>query len=241
MVSPGSGERLVLSWCSCGPDTMSRERGGSPARIRSRVLPTVRKRRCTSTHPARWSKVGILSLLLLASVLLTGFTSDANERATRIFALQLRASDLPPGWQRDHGGRGKLDQEREGVISRFVSFGWGSDLQRAGVFVRQELIDYPSTNQAADAFADIVRVQIPSDAWTWPEQVDFRYQADKLEVACLQPSSLETTWCTAFAQYGNFVSIIYANVFEDRWLTVEDLERLLESIDKRMAATRDQP
>jgi len=169
-------------------------------------------------------------------------TSDANDRAIRLIALLLRASDLPPGWQRDHGGIGNLDREREDIVSRFVSFRGVPERQRAGVLVWQELIDYPSNPQAKDAYTDILRNEIPSEAWTWPEQVSFEYQADELEVTCLaQPSAPETTWCRSVAQYGNFVSIIYANVFEEQWLTMEDLERLLESIDKRMAVARDRP
>ena len=181
-------------------------------------------------------------LLILLSVLLIGCANDSNDRLERLFDLRLSASDLPAGWQLAHGGRGRLDQEREGVLSRSVFFRGVPERQRADVFVRQELIDYPSANQAADTFADIVRMEIPNNGWSWPEQVDFPYRTDQIEVACTQdPDSPGTTWCRSVAQYGNFVSIIYANVFEDRWLTMEDLERLLESIDKRMAAARDQP
>ena len=186
------------------------------------------------------TRVGILGLLLLASALLPACTSDANERATRIFALLLRASDLPPGWQRDRGGRGRFDHESEGIISRFVVFLQAPERQGAGAPVWQELIDYPNTNQAADAFAGIVRIEIPDNGWTWPEQVDFPYRADKLEVACVpQPSSPETTWCTSIAQYGNYISVIYANVFEEQWLTMEDFERLLVAADARLAGAKD--
>jgi len=213
---------------SCGP------RGGGGDTMMCDVLRIRVSRRAV--------RLGIFSLLVAGSVLLVGCTSDANDRATRLIALLLRASDLPPGWQRDRGGRGRLDQEREGIISRFVVFLRVPERQRAGAPVWQELIDDPNTNQAGDTFADIVRMEIPNNGWTWPEQVDFPYRADQIEVACTQdPDSPGTTWCTSVAQYGNFVSIIYAHVYEEQWLTMEDLERLLESIDKRMAAARDQP
>ena len=185
-------------------------------------------------------RLGIFSLLVAGSVLLVGCTSDANDRATRLIALLLRASDLPPGWQRDHGGIGNWDREREDIVSRFVSFRGVPERQRAGVLVWQELIDYPSANHAGDEFADIVQKEIPPVAWSWPEQVDFDSQAIQIQLACRSTSS-EPMSCRSVAQYGNFVSVIYANVFEEQWLTMEDLERLLESIDKRLAAARDQP
>ena len=192
--------------------------------------------------PRRAARLGILSLLVLGCLLLAGCTSDANDRATRLFSLLLRASDLPPCWQRTRGVIGDWDQESKGIISRSVGFRGVPEQQRGDVLVSQELINYPSAAQAGEAYPSIVRVVIPTKSWSWPEQVSFRSQADQLQVACVQdPDSPETTWCSGVAQYGSFISVVRANVFEEQWLTMEDLERLLESVDARMAAARDQP
>jgi hypothetical protein len=176
---------------------------------------------------------------LLASALLVACTNEANERAARLFDLYLRASDLPPGWQRGRGSIGHWDQERKGIISRSISYHGVPEQQVLGVLVTHELIDYPSAAQAGDAYAEIVGEVIPNEAWTWPEQVNLKSQADQFRLACRRASS-QTTSCGSVAQYGNFVSVIYANVFEDKWLTWEDLERLLGSVDTRLAAARDQ-
>jgi hypothetical protein len=187
-----------------------------------------------------WPTVArVFFFLLLVSVLLLGCTSDANERAHRITTLYLRASDLPPGWQRSDGGIGDWDQEREGVISRSLSYYGAPRDQVLGVLVTHELVDYPSATQAKDAYPKVVQAEIPTEAWTSPDQVHFESQADQIRIACL-PASAQTTLCRSVAQYGNYISIIYANVFTDKWLTMQDFERLLESIDTRLAAARDE-
>ena len=188
------------------------------------------------------TSLSMISLLLLVGALLQGCADGFNERLDRLFSLQLRASDLPSGWQRERGVVGRWDEEDKGILSRTVGFLGVPERQRAGVLVTQELIDYPSAAQAEDAYPDIVQAEIPVKSWTWPEQIGFRFQADQIQVSCAQDvDSPETTSCRSVARYGNYVSIIWANVFEEQWLTMDDLERLLESVDARMAAARDQP
>lgn len=189
-----------------------------------------------------WNRLSVISLLLLVGALLQGCANGSSERLDRLFALRLRTSDLPPGWHHDRGAIGEWDQESKGILSRTVVFLGVPERQRAGVLVWQELVDYPSAAQAEDAYPDIVQAEIPAKSWAWPEQIDFHSQADQIQVACAQDvDSPETTSCRSVAQYGNYVSIIWANVFEEQWLTMDDLERLLESVDARMAAARDQP
>jgi len=184
----------------------------------------------------------MINLVLLVGALLQGCVNGSSDRLDRLFALQLRTSDLPPGWQYARGAIGEWDQESKGILSRTVVFLGVPERQRAGVVISQELIDYPSAAQAENAYPDIVQAEIPTKSWSWPEQVNFRSQADQIQVACVQdPDSAGTTWCRSAAQYGNYISVIWANVFEEQWLTMEDLERLLESVDARMAAARDQP
>jgi hypothetical protein len=185
------------------------------------------------------ARLGMLGFLLFVSSLLVACNNDANERARRILDLQLRASDLPPGWQRTRGAIGDWDQEREGIISRSIGFLGAPEEQEVGALVTQELIDYPSTTQAGDAYQEIVSDVIPNEAWTWPEQVDFQPQADQIHLACRRASP-ENSRCRSVAQYGHYISIIRANVFTDKWFTMKDLDRLLESIDTRLAAATDE-
>jgi hypothetical protein len=44
--------------------------------------------------------------------------------------------------------------------------------------------------------------------------------------------------CKAVASYGDIISVLYANVFEERWFTWEDLKRVLQVIDQRADAQR---
>ena len=186
------------------------------------------------------ARLRMLGFLLFVSLLLMACNNDANQRAKRILALQLRAADLPQGWQRTRGAIGDWDQEREGIISRSIGFLGAPEEQEVGALVTQELIDYPSTTQAGDAYQEIVADVIPNEGWTWPEQVSFQSQADQINLACRRASP-ENSRCRSVAQYGHYISIIRANVFTDQWFTMEDLGRLLASIDARMAAARDEP
>ena len=40
--------------------------------------------------------------------------------------------------------------------------------------------------------------------------------------------------CRVVARYGGLVSTPYANVFEDRWLTMPQFRRLVERFDQRL-------
>ena len=101
--------------------------------------------------------------------------------------------------------------------------------------MKHELIDYPSITEAANAYTEITTALFPTEDWTWPEQVGLNSQADQFRVAC-RAASPENSHCSSVAQYGNLISVIHANVFQDKWLTIKDLERLLEAVDARIAA-----
>lgn len=181
------------------------------------------------------------SMLLLAMFLVSCGKSDP--RLDRLFSLRIQASDLPTGWQREKGGIGDRDSKDEGVISRWVQFRGAPEKEILGVLVSQELTDYPDIDQATSAYAEIVKEIFPVEDWTWPEQVVLVSQADQFRLACFEQyvSNYDdqrlkgSYYCRAIGQYGTTISVIYANVFQDQWLTFEDLQHLLEAADARLA------
>lgn len=191
--------------------------------------------------------LGFLAIVLFSGALLAGCgdVCHPNPRLERLFPLFIRTTDLPSGWHREGGGIGDRDRESEGIISRWVQFRGVPERELLGVLVWQELIDYPDFDQAAQAYAQIVEEEFPVEEWTWPEQVRFESKADQFRLACLDVQATyvdvdERYWgsyhCTAVGRYGSIISVIYANVFKDQWLTFDDLQCLLEVADTRLAS-----
>ena len=185
-------------------------------------------------------KVAVLAVAILTAC--DFFYEDP--RVMRLFPLFISTSDLPSGWWRTGGGIG--DAEGEGVISRWVQFQGAPEEEFPSVLVWQELADYSDPEQAARTYAERVAAHFPTENWIWPEQVDFHSRADQFHFACLegQIRTFDGTHehvrpyhaCTAIGQYGSIVSVLHANVFEDEWLTFEDLQHLLELADTRLAS-----
>lgn len=188
----------------------------------------------------------IWSFVLLASVLLSG-CDKSSPRLDRLFSLRIQTTDLPDGWYREKGGIGDRDSESEGIISRWVQFRGVPEAELPGVLVIHELIDYPDLDQATTAYGEIVEEAFPVEEWIWPEQIQLYRGADQFYLACLDIQAAyedadERYWgmyhCTAVGRYGSTISLLYVSVFQDQWLTFEDLQRLLEAADARIA---DQP
>jgi hypothetical protein len=187
----------------------------------------------------------VCSIALFVSAFLAGCV-ESSPRLERLFSLHIRTTDLPSGWYHDAGGRGDRDRENEGIVSRWVQFR-GSRTKLAGVLVSQELIDYPDLDLATESYAEIAGQEFPAENWIWPEHIQFESKADQFRLACLAVEAIDGELdnvyagmhhCTAVGRYGTLVSVIYANVFRDQWLTFDDLQRLLEAADARLA---DQP
>jgi len=186
-----------------------------------------------------------LAIALFSSALLTG-CGKPNPRLERLFPLFIHTTDLPSGWYRDEGGIGPRDREGEGIISRWVQFRGVPEKEFPTVLVIQELIDYPDLDQAVRAYAEIVEEEFPVEKWTWPEQIQFESKADQFRLACVERridihGEVDERFrgsyhCTAVGRYGSIISVIYANVFKDQWLTFKDLQRLLEAADIRLAS-----
>jgi hypothetical protein len=186
---------------------------------------------------------GLLGIALLLGVLIVACI-ESDSRLDRLFSLHIETTDLPEGWYRNKGGIGDRDRKSEDTISRWVAFQGVPEQEMLGVFVRHELTDYPDPDQAIRAYTEIVKEEFPVKEWTWPEQVHFESRADQFRLACLEwqmgiydDERLRGSYsCRAVGQYGTIISVIYANVFQDQWLTFEDLQRLLEAADARLAS-----
>jgi hypothetical protein len=204
-----------------------------------RFVLSLTKRFLDQRHASR----NIWTIMLCGGLLLAS-CMQSEPRVERLFQLFIQPSDLPAGWYHDAGGIGELEREEEGIFSRWVQFRRNPEREAVGVLVSQELVDYPTVEQAVSAYDDIIETLRPVEEWRWPDEIAHDSQADRFSVACMQDditlAEVDRRYvgmynCNAVGQYGHLVSIIYANVFQNQWLTFEDLQRLLNAADRRLA------
>jgi hypothetical protein len=192
--------------------------------------------------------LGFLAIALFSGVLLAGCgdVCHPDPRLEHLFPLFITKSDLPVGWYGVGGDIGRRDRENEGIIARQVKFAGVPEEEFPSVLVSQELIDYPSPDQATHAYTEIVEEEFPVKEWAWPEQIRFKSKADEFHLACLErrvdihgevdERFKGSYFCRAVGRYGSIISVLHANIFKDEWLTFEDLQRLLEAADTRLAS-----
>lgn len=147
-------------------------------------------------------------------------------------AMRIKAEDLPAGW---HEGRGQIE-EVPGAEARFYSFYGTSDPNKSWVKVSQELILYQDLQAAVNGYDKWLAEYTQS--WIAPPGLEVTSRADQMHVACLSGyiNGLHHYACKAVGLYGNMVVVLRGNVFDDRWLTMEDFQAVLEAMDRRIVA-----
>ena len=146
----------------------------------------------------------------------------------------VNATDLPFGW----GHRASSIPELPGAVGRSVSY-LGADAGSSFVNVRQRVFIFPTDRNSAAGYDQVVSQSIPeqyADRWILPPELDIETQADQLTVRCLAGSAngLPIQTCVAIGQYGDMLSELSGNIFDDRWLTMDQFRRVLERVDARM-------
>jgi hypothetical protein len=174
--------------------------------------------------------LGILAIITL--VIGCNLLPSQDPQLERLFPLFIDVSDLPPRWW--HGGA--EIEPVEGAVSRTYFFHGSNDPDKLYVNVSQQLAMYPDAASAAAAYPGWVSKEFPAIDWQPPPQVAFQSKADQFDLKCIAVNidGHPAHSCTALARYGDVISNIYANVFEDKWLTFADFERLLKRADKRL-------
>jgi len=155
----------------------------------------------------------------------------------RFEALRIKVEDLPSGW---HWG-GERIEEVPGAEARFLWCYGPPGESKTWVNVSQKLVLYPDSEAAANAYDGWVAEYIPpahKDAWILPPGVEFTGQADQMVVACHSGyiNGLHHYACNAINLYGDMIVVLHGNVFDDRWLTMEDFQAVLEAMDRRIVA-----
>lgn len=184
-----------------------------------------------------------LALILSATVLAACMPSDPlAQAAIRRHAVDaMNATDLPFEW-----GHRWSDSIKgpDGYGLRVVYYG-ADPRGQSYVNVSQDLVYYRTVELSQVAYRVAVAAAIPAayaNEWVRPLELDFVARADEMTIACL-PGRINGIYhrsCKVVARYDDAVMTLYANVFEDRWLTMMQFRRLLERVDARINSIRSQ-
>lgn len=160
---------------------------------------------------------------------------DGSEYAMRRFATgMVDATDLPFGW----GDRRSTAAEVPGAIGRNITY-YAEGPGRSYVNVGQQMMIYPDESAARLAYETIVAESFPAeyaDRWLTPPELEFQGRSDQMKIACLSGAinGIPFEGCSVVARYKDMVMDLTANVFENRWLTMEQFRRLVERVDAKM-------
>jgi len=126
-----------------------------------------------------------------------------------------------------------------GAEARFLAFYGTWDSDKSWVNVSQELIIYPSSQAASNAYDKWLAEY--TEAWIVPSELKIAGHAERMHVTCLPGyiNGIPYNVCEAVSLYDNALSILGGNVFDNRWLTMEDFEAVLEAMDRRIAAAQE--
>lgn len=175
-------------------------------------------------------------LILGCALILAGCIRDAVPPSVRaqLRLAQLDGTDLPSGW----GYRSSKLLEVAGGYGQIVGFHGADPARYSFVLVSQTLEIFADIPASRAAFASRVERALPpaaAEAWIVPPELRFGKAADESRIACMavEADSIPMRSCRAVARYGRIVMTVYGNIFQDRWITMPQFQRLLESLEQR--------
>lgn len=180
--------------------------------------------------------IEILEVLLLITLLVLAAgcgPPPIDPKVQRLYDLFIRPSDLPAGWRYDT----IVVESVKDAVSRTISYRGASEEEAPFVLISQQLVGYPDRERAILDYTRWLVKEFPHPDWKWPAQVEFQSSAEQFDLGCIQMgiNNLSMHSCTALARYDATISILYVNIFDNRWFTFDDFERLLGAIDIRFS------
>jgi len=191
-----------------------------------------------------------LVVLLLVSCLETACVTSKDPRViatstetpvNRIERGLMDATDLPFGWRRESTG---VPQDLVGgIMARYRDYRGSVNTP---IFVRagQSIALYASVGESEAAFQRATAEMFPAgyeDQWPHPPELNFTTHADVIRVGCSDGvfNGIPVHTCRIVARYDKLVTTLRGQVFEDRWLTMEQFRHLLERVDAKMEKIRE--
>ncbi len=131
-----------------------------------------------------------------------------------------------------------------GIVARYRDYRGPANTP---LFVRasQSIALYAGETESDAAYRAAAREMIPvgyEDQWPRPPELDFTTQADAITVGCSDASvfdGIPARTCRVAARYGNLVTTIRGQIFEDLWLTMLQFRNLLERVDAKITVIQE--
>ena len=167
-------------------------------------------------------------------------TPNAEEMLTKAL---LTKDDVPAGW---YEVKVKPDTAAD-AIGRAVDFQGASDIGLSWVKLLQEVYLYTTNESATRAYQQLIGQGFPAlgKAGSWEPVPEFQAlsHADHVTIACLpvQINQESVQSCRSVAQYQTLIVVMYSNLLEDRWMTVEGFKKALSAMDRRAMEALSKP
>lgn len=154
-----------------------------------------------------------------------------------IYDLMVDVSAFPQGWEVEFGPShpppGKhLRGESEGLYLQFDARGFDAGAMHVVCRYKNELqatVSFYVDNEFPKRESVVTPWAVPEE-WSYESPV-----ADRFKFACAELETLRRfRSCKAVAQYDEYISVFRSHVSPE-YMTLEDLERVLMTIDERMA------
>ena len=154
---------------------------------------------------------------------------------THLREARIMPADLPAGWRL----AGESYDDIPGALTAFT-VAYNGAPGKSWVKVSQQVTIYPNVTSAAMAYQETL--QSFSKSWISPPGLTFTGNADEMYITCIPAyiDGLHIYSCVAVGLYGDTLSTLWANVFEEQWLTMGDFEKVLEAMDRRVLESSDQ-
>lgn len=191
--------------------------------------------------------IGILGFVATLGIMFWMTTNSAQSVRTsqstptaleaRLEAIRIQKTDFPASdaWQAHEP---YVEEANNASASMVYAY---NHQDAFWIKVSERIQIYPDNVATQAAYDREVREWFTAE-WGAPPGLTFTGHADMMTIRCIEMyiENVHHYPCRAVGLYGDTVIIVLANVFDDRWFTMDDFARLLAVMDQRTLAAMEQ-
>lgn len=191
----------------------------------------------------QWYKIlgGIGAVMFVCSLCLFGylFYTWPVQHPVSLQDLLIDPELFPPGWEtRLYGGRTWEHIPDRAVREEYRALeGVMRTIEQKGshVVVWHRVLRYQNQFQAAKAFMIDLPRGFPGNSWYIPRDWNYHnWSADRFRFACTYTKARKQFLCSAMAQDGEIISIVWIYVNQLNLRQLQDIEYIIDSIDRTL-------
>lgn len=176
--------------------------------------------------------LGIMFWMMTNGAQLTQmFRPTPTALEARLEAIRIQKADFPAfdAW---HAHDPYAEEANNASASMVYAF---NHQDAFWIKVSQRIQIYPDNATAQAAYDYELREWFTAE-WGAPPGLTFSDHTDMMTIRCIEMyiENVHSYPCGVVGLYGDTVVIVLANVFDDRWFTMDDFAKLLTVMDQRM-------